>query len=407
MTSILAISSELPWPLNSGGHLRTYHLLKSLATEFDVRLMVPTDGGDGLEQLPDSRVSVVRVPVASRTVTSEMIRAFHAIRLNEPYSLYRRHARTEMLNAWNLELQRFRPDVVYLDHLDSYLYEGPVRKMGIPAIIDMHNVYSLIPQRMASESSNPLKRMALTREARLLDRIERRLCGSKLTITAVSTAEVDTFRGLGAPDVLLVPNGVDTSAFQEIPIPRTITPPVILYLGTLSWGPNAAAAITLANEIFPAVRAVHSDARLLIVGKDPSADVIALSKQPGVTVTGAVPSIVPYFQQASVLAIPLDSGGGTRLKILEAFAAGVPVVSTPIGAEGIDAHDGEHLVLASRQEMSRAILDLLNDPTRATLLAENARNLVRNVYDWSQIAKTLVEKVKSILPRNAISSNPA
>src|SRR4051812_41704682 len=111
----------------------------------------------------------------------------------------------------------------------------------------------------------------------------------------------------------------------------------------MSWGPNGNAASFLIREVLPRVRQVRPDARLLIVGRNPPADVAAYHERAGVVVTGGVPDVVPYFRDARCLVVPLESGGGTRLKILEAFAAGLPVVSTPVGVEGIDAQNGVHL----------------------------------------------------------------
>src|SRR5439155_18512255 len=130
---------------------------------------------------------------------------------------------------------------------------------------------------------------------------------------------------LGAKSAVLVPNGVDCSAFASLPLERS-GGPVLLYVGAMSWRPNAQAAIFLAKEVLPVVRRTIAEARLRIVGRDPPAELLALRGLPGVEVTGGVPDVVPYFAEAQMLAVPLESGGGTRLKILEAFAAGLPVV---------------------------------------------------------------------------------
>jgi len=318
----------------------------------------------------------------------------------EPYAMYRRHARTEVFAALTHELQNDRPDLVHLDHLDSFLFHEIAAKLNVPAVLDLHNVYSLILERMAEEAGNAAKRFFYRGEAKRLARIERKACSSGAAIVAVSEGEASHFRTLGAADVTVAPNGVDCSAFASLPTGRNGNPPTILYLGTLSWGPNASAAIHLARHIFPQVRARISAARLLLVGKSPNSDVLALSEMPGVTVAGSVPSIQPYLAEASVLAVPLDSGGGTRLKILEAFAAGLPVVSTAVGAEGIDAVNGRDIVIAERPGMADAIGDLLNHPDRGTAVAESARQLAREKYDWSVIGGICVDLAGRKMRRN-------
>jgi glycosyltransferase involved in cell wall biosynthesis len=159
-----------------------------------------------------------------------------------------------------------------------------------------------------------------------------------------------------------------------------------LYVGALGWPPNASAARFLAVEVLPLVRRRVPGARLLIVGKNPPAELLALAEGGnGVQIAGNVPDVVPYFLDADVLAVPLETGGGTRLKILEAFAAGLPVVSTPVGCEGIDATDGEHLVVADRPAFAERIAQLLIDPARHRGLMQQARQLARQRYDWAVV----------------------
>jgi glycosyltransferase involved in cell wall biosynthesis len=308
--------------------------------------------------------------------------------------MYRRHARREALAAWSAELSANPPDVLYLDHLDALLYRSAAR--GTPAVIDLHNVYSLLVQRTAEEQANALKRLFLRAEARKLDRIERRAARECQAVCAVSDTEAAHFRGLGASAVHTVPNGVDCAAFADLPTGRD-GPPVVMFLGTMSWGPNAAAARFLAREVLPVLRSRAPGVVLSIVGREPPADLLALAGTPGIEVAGGVPDVKPYLLRASVLAVPLDAGGGTRLKSLEAFAAGLPVVSTAIGAEGIAAEPGTHFALAERPAFADAILALLADRGGALRMAERARELARDVYDWSRIGRTAVEVVTGLL----------
>jgi glycosyltransferase involved in cell wall biosynthesis len=201
----------------------------------------------------------------------------------------------------------------------------------------------------------------------------------------VSDGDADYFRTQGARSVRVVPNGVDCGAYAHLPAGRRAEPPMILFLGAMSWTPNATAAVFLAREVFPDVRRRFAYARLCIVGRDPPSDVRALGDLPGVQVTGGVPSVLPYLEEASVLAVPLESGGGTRLKILEAFAAGLPVVSTPIGCEGLDVKNAEQLLIAPGGDFAAALYTLLGDDQLGARLAANARRLVRARFDWQAI----------------------
>jgi glycosyltransferase involved in cell wall biosynthesis len=217
-------------------------------------------------------------------------------------------------------------------------------------------------------------------------------------LLTVSDDEQHYFEGIGARGVKVIPNGVDCSAFQELPTGRSGQPPLILYLGNMSWGPNIGAAAFLSREVLPRLRERNPDARLRIVGRSPVREVKALADTAGVEVIGDVPDIKPHLREARVLAVPLDSGGGTRLKILEAFAAGLPVISTPIGCEGLGVSHGEHLLIANRGCFADAITMLLDDDECAVQLVYRARALAWRSFDWSivgQAACAVVDELAS------------
>jgi glycosyltransferase involved in cell wall biosynthesis len=390
---VLAVTSELPWPLDSGGHLRSFHLLRALARRADVRLVVPVPPGASaaLSALEGQGLRVVAVPVGPRTRLGETGRVLAARLAGEPYVLYRRHLRADVRRALRAEASRQAPDVLYLDHLDSLLYHVP----GVPAVLDLHNVYSLLVARAAAEQANPLKRLYLRGEARRLARVEQRAVRTADAVLAVSDQEREHFLGLGARSVHLVPNGVDCAAFADLDCGRPGVGPVVLFLGSLSWGPNVEAARFLAQEALARLREKVPDARLVLVGRQPAPDVRGLARLEGVTVAADVPDVRPYMAQAAVLAVPLLAGGGTRLKILEAFAAGLPVVSTAVGAEGIAAQDGRHLVLASPDDFAGALARLLGDPALRARLAGPARELARQTYDWAGVGAAAADVVCS------------
>ncbi|CAN5193997.1 glycosyltransferase family 4 protein [soil metagenome] len=398
---ILAVSSELPWPLDTGGKLRTFHIQKALAAACDVRVVVPVLAGQiaEVEALKGQGIRVVPALVRPRTKWAEVRRLLYSQWRCEPYVMFGRHRRPEVFAAVEQQLQQQRPDVVWLDHIDSLLFEPLSRTLTVPTIIDLHNVYSLILDRLADEQVNWRIRYFLRGETKRMRAMERRVARTCNVVLAVSESEAEYYRTLGAKNVRVVPNGVDCGAFASLPTGRSLDPLTILFVGTLSWGPNVSAAISLAKDIFPAVQAKVPGAKLLLVGKDPSPEIQLLGTQPGVTVAGSVPSIVPYLEQATLLAVPLDSGGGTRLKILEAFAAGLPVVSTKIGAEGIDCMPGEQIIIAERAQMAAAIVNASQNAAMLNDVAVKARALANEKYDWQRIGQMCVETVKSVTPR--------
>jgi glycosyltransferase involved in cell wall biosynthesis len=391
--SVVAVTSELPWPLDSGGHLRSFHLLRTLAGRFDVRLVVPTTGGDdaGRAALEAAGLGVTLVPVEPRRPVAEALKIVTSALRREPYVMFGRHRRAAVARAIAAEAARHGPDVLYLDHLDSLVYADTVP--GVPIVMDLHNVYSRLAARAAEDRVGFLHRRFLTGQARLLARQEEIAARRAHTIMAVSDDDARYFAAFGGARVVMVPNGVDCSAFASGSDPRP-WPPSLLYVGALDWPPNASAARLLATEILPRVRQRVPAAQVTIVGKNPGPEVLALARtQPHVEVAANVKDVVPYFRGAHVLAVPLEAGGGTRLKILEAFAAGLPVVSTPVGCEGIDAAHGDHLLIAERAQFADAVAQALLDPEAARQRAVRAQELARQTYDWSAVGQRAIEAV--------------
>lgn len=395
--SLLAVTSELPWPLDCGGHLRTFHLLRALSRRFDVRLVAAAASPaiPDIRALEQAGVTVVPVAVGRRRWWREVARALRAAAARQPYAMYLRHHWQPVRNALRRELQRTPPDVLYLDHLDSLLYSDLARTL--PIVVDLHNVYSALIRRESTARCSPLTRVYLAREARLMERAERFAARTAHALLTVSTEDESYFRGLGAVNVHVVPNGVDFPSYAALHSSRPDGPPIILYLGAMSWEPNVAAARFLAHEALPRVREAVPDAQLQIVGKNPTREARALGRLEGVEVIGRVADVRPYLDAAHVLAVPLEVGGGTRLKILEAFAAGLPVVSTPVGCEGLEVKHLEHLWISSRRDFADGLRTVLTDKALGGFLASRARPLAWRVYDWSIVGDAAWTAVASAI----------
>lgn len=389
--SLLAVTSEPPWPLSTGGHIRTYYLAKALATRFRVRLVTGSSEHASLPDLVSEGVEPMVVRLPPRRFATEAKRVASAAVRSEPYVMYRRHDWPAIRATVTAAVKAERPDVLYLDHLDSFVYAS-LAPHTTCVVADLHNVYSLLALRTANEARG-FRRVYLRHEARLLARFEARCARRCDVLTAVSPAEADYFRGLGGRDVRVVPNGVDCRRYTSLPLGRDSDVSTILYVGAMSWSPNANAARFLAEAVLPIVRRTLPSARLRIVGRDPLPEVAALARLPGVTVTGSVETVLPHLAEAHLLAVPLEAGGGTRLKILEAFAAGLPVVSTQVGAEGLAAQPGVHFLQAERSEFASTVLALLRDSERRRRLAAAARELVEAQYDWAAVGQRAIDAI--------------
>jgi glycosyltransferase involved in cell wall biosynthesis len=164
--------------------------------------------------------------------------------------------------------------------------------------------------------------------------------------------------------------------------------PVVLYTGSMDYPPNADAVTWFARAIWPAIQGQHPAARFLIVGRNPGSEVQALTTIPGISVTGTVPDVRPYFEQAKVYVVPLRSGSGTRLKILEAMAMGLPIVSTTLGFEGLDVRPGRDLLVADEPaSFASAVVGLLADREARARLGIEARQTAEQRYSWDAVVR--------------------
>lgn len=389
---VMVITSEIPWPLNTGGHIRSFHILKALSQQFNVRVIagVETVDDPGLQALGRNGIRVVPAFQSKRSPLGEAGRVARSLLCEEPYVMFNRHNRPAMRQTIQQQLAGKTPDVIYLDHLDPLAFRGLFPRA--PIVADLHNVYSTLAKRVATERKFPVN-LYLHNEARLLGYMEKQVAAAASVVMTVSDTEQGYFQKLGGRSVQLVPNGVDCAAFNKFPVGRTHEQPTLLYLGALSWQPNAKAAEFMARDVMPRILKERPDVRLQIVGRNPGPEVDALAELPNVEVHANVPDVGVYLEQASILAVPLDSGGGTRLKILEAFAAGLPVVSTPVGCEGIDCRHGEHLWVTERDQFAEGLLEAIEAPELATEFAERGRQLAEETYDWSVIGKAACSAV--------------
>jgi glycosyltransferase involved in cell wall biosynthesis len=350
---------------------------------------------DLVHALREQGIDVIAAEVGERRPLDEALRAGRALLRGEPYVSYRRHDRPAMRRAVAAAVATETPDVLYLDHLDSMLFADA--SPGSRVAVDLHNIYSMMVERMGDEHRSRLAGGYLRREARLLRKVERRAAARADVVTTVSAPETDYFRALGAKTIALVPNGVDCQAYASLPVGREVTSrPVVLFVGGLSWPPNASAVRYLASAVLPELRRKHPAALVRVVGRISPSLREELSGYEGVEVTGDVPDVRPYLVDATVVAVALESGGGTRLKILEAFAAGIPVVSTPVGCEGIAGENGRHLIVAERPAFAAEIARLIEQPSAGRELAGEARRLAERTYDWGVVGQQAADAVLSV-----------
>jgi glycosyltransferase involved in cell wall biosynthesis len=387
VASILIVSPFLPWPADFGGALRVYHLLRGLAERHAITLLAPAthaefDAARKLGELCD----VVTVPAA----TTARHPAGARKRMRQVRAQLGPRSFAE-LSGYNPQLEAAIATIFLSRRIDLVQYEFPTAGLhrlpeARPTVFDAHNVEYELLERVARGYASLPRQVFNATEAAKVRRLEQRLWQSATLTIATSERDAAAISTVTGNTVPVIPNGVDPALFE---LTRAPGAGHIVFVGAMRHQPNADAAVWFAREVLPLIRAKQADVRFTIVGADPPPEVRALAGD-GIRVTGYVDDVRPYLASAALAIVPLRSGGGTRLKILEAFAAGVPVVSTTLGAEGLEVVSGEHLLLADTpDELAAGALLVLRERIFAQRLAAAARALARERYSWASIVPLL------------------
>ena len=261
--------------------------------------------------------------------------------------------------------------------------------------------------RYAENVGNLPQRLYARRTAHLLRKLEDQLLAQCDVHTVCSEREREALLSRGVPArVEVIPNGVDVQSFAATQ-PSSEPRRNLVFVGSMDYHANVDGALYFAREVWPKIRALRPDLKFVICGSRPTAEILALrNSQPGVTVTGTVDDVRPYYQSALASIVSLRVGGGTRLKVLEAMAAGTPVVSTTLGAEGLAVTHGKDVLIADTPaEMVDAIVHLQNESEQWRSLVLNGRRLVETRYDWSVSGEKLLRLHQEQLVMASAASN--
>jgi glycosyltransferase involved in cell wall biosynthesis len=300
-----------------------------------------------------------------------------------PYIVTSHHSRIYN-EAVRASLVEFQPDLVICEWTPYVIYAktlGSVKK-----IVTAHNIEADIWQRYYENESNAFRRWYIREQWRKVKQFERTALGWVDAAAAVSDLDCARLEKERAGlQIALIPNGVDLEYFDTLPQPNQRRH--LVFTGSMDWRPNQDAARYFTREIFPLLKRARPDLECTFVGRNPPEDIKRLAEVPGVHVTGTVDDVRPYVERAAVYVVPLRIGGGSRLKILEALAMGRAVVSTTIGAEGLDVVHGQHLLLADDpRSFASSVLRLIEEPERCVELAGKGRRLVERRYGWDALA---------------------
>jgi len=387
---ILWLKTELLHPVDKGGRIRTYQMLRHLVREHRVTYLTLDDGcrdADAIDRAAEYCTHLIRVPL--RTSAKGSLRFYGELARNLvsplPYAISKYRAPTmeaEILRT----VARESVDLVVCDFLAPAV--NVPEALPVPALLFQHNVEAVLWKRHAAVASDPWRRAYLRRQWRRMHRFEGAQCRRFDHVVAVSPEDGVCFtREYGVREVSHVPTGVDTEYFR--PTGMTSGDPYgLLFTGSMDWMPNVDAVQYFADAMLGRIATESPQASFSIVGRNPSPAVHALAERsPRIRVTGTVPDVRPYLEQSRVVVIPLRVGGGTRLKIFEAMAMEKAIVTTSVGAEGLPVRHGEHLLIADTPSaFAEAVTRLLREPQYAAALGRRAAEMVRSRFGWEQAA---------------------
>lgn len=399
---ILFLTQILPYPPASGPKVKTWHVLRYLfqrGHKITLASFVRPEELPYIDTMKEVCAAVHAVPV-HRSRISDVGYFFHSIISKRPF-LVERDDLSEMRAVVNQVVNSDPVDVIHADQLTMTQFAFPLDLNGgkRPALVfDAHNAVWTITDRMKENAPFYLK-PPLWFETKRIKQYEGMIVSDFHATLAVTEPdrlalmeavhEYDANRKDVAP-ISVIPIAVDTRQIQ--PVPRETDSLNILTMGTLYYPPNADGIRWFTQEVFPLVRQRMPEVTLTIVGKNPPQDFVRLAGDPnsGVTVTGFVEELDPYFAKSALMVIPVRAGGGMRVRILEAFARAMPVITTTVGLEGIHARPGTDVFVADTPaDFANSVIELLQDKDLQDKLSTNGRQLVKDKYDWQIVLSDL------------------
>lgn len=397
MSRILFVTSRVPYPPTEGHQLRSWHLLRAAARRHQVDLLTlqreqdPPFPDPALADLVHSYHSV-HLPTLGHA--PEALRmAGRWLRERQPL-LVARYVSGELRDSFRERLPS--ADLVHIDMLPlaGLMPQVPAE---IPVVLNEHNVESLLLQSRAKVEQSSWRQAVLQQQVPALTRFERTACSAADRVLVCSDPDAERLRELApAAEIRVVPNGVDLEFFS--PGARGVEDDrTLVFVGQMSWFPNRDGIVDFMADAFPRLVETHA-ARLRVIGRH---DDVAIPPAiaGNVEFTGFVDDLRPLVREAAVYVVPLRCGSGTRLKVLEAMAMGKAIVSTPIGAEGIELRDGENALLADDpRDFAAAVRRLLDDPGLRRRLGSAARRTAERLYGWDAIGERLLSTYDELLP---------
>lgn len=397
---ILWLKTELLHPVDKGGRIRTYQMLRALRRDHTVSYLTLDNGGaapDAVERAHEYCQELERIPFRETPKDSPRLFADLAANLLSPlpYAVAK-YASPQMRRRVVERVAQGDVDVLVCDFL--FPSQNVPRGLPCPTVLFQHNVEAEIWRRHTEVAQSAVRRAYFQEQWRRMRRFEGSECRRFNHVVAVSEGDAALMRSAyGLAECSSVPTGVDTEYFRPEP-GRVQQPLELVFTGALDWMPNEDAIEFFANEVLPLLHREEPGITLTVVGRNPTSRLKALaSRQPALTLAGAVPDVRPYMNRAAAFIVPIRVGGGTRLKIFEAMSMSLPVITTTVGAEGLPVTPGVHALFGdTAAEFAAAVLAVLRDPARARALADAASAHVLANFGWDRVAQQFASICESV-----------
>ncbi|HEX3681563.1 MAG TPA: glycosyltransferase family 4 protein [Bryobacteraceae bacterium] len=384
---ILWVKTDFLHPTTRGGQIRTLEMLKALHRRHEIHYLAFDDGveSEGPRRSVEYCSRAYRVPHSvpprrSIRFAGQLLRGLVSP-LPVPVARY-------VSSGMKRQIQKLVSEEKFDSVVCDFLFPAPNIPDISRAVLFQHNVESVIWRRHAAEARHRAKKAYFRLQARRMENFERDICRRAGHIVAVSEVDRKAMRELfGVERISTVSTGVDIEYFA--PPPSVEAKAELIFVGSMDWLPNIDAIEYFAGEILPLIQKQRPECRVIVAGRRPTAALQELARrEPHITLTGTVPDVRPYLWESTVSIVPLRIGGGTRLKIFEAIAAGLPVVSTSVGAEGLPLENGRQIAIADTPEaFADACLKLLTHAAMRQRRAQDAWDFVASRFSWEAVTR--------------------
>ena len=407
---ILWVNQYFLHPTERGGQIRSLGILQQLHKRHEIHYAAPEDpaSSEGRDMAHTFCTRAYPIPhaVVSRRSPAFLLQLLSNVFASNLPLAVTRYASPALLRTVNDLVASENYDCIVCDFVASGVNIGDIRR----AVIFQHNVETTIFERHAQHARTPLHRWFFNLQARRMRAYEERMCRESLHVIAVSDIDAQRMRDMfRISHVSDVATGVDVDHFRP---PAEHRPEAeFVFVGSMDWLPNVDGMVWFVKEILPLIRKRRPDCRVSIVGRKPDPKVLELASDPNIEVTGTVPDVRPYLWNSQVSILPLRIGGGTRMKVYEAMAAGLPVVSTTVGVEGLAGKPGRDLLIGdSPEEFAQQCILLLDDPNLRSRIGEAGFHLVDENCSWGFVARQfeqiLLEAAQKIGRGHGVPSAP-